>query len=169
MNAKYTVIYTPKDTSKYEKSDIKYVSVEFDKRKKIDEIKKKSKRKVVNSGTLDSYALRNYWKPSACEVEISDLPWSNLRDIKEYVTNKFDAKINNTNTTNSRKSVEFEFKNASDSSKAQKTIKNDFGDVLPVGTKGKLLEITIYQRADLEIDDYDELKKIFKLYDQIKN
>jgi len=169
MKAKYNVIYTPKDKNKFTKSDIKYASVEFDERKKIDVIKKKSKRKVINSGTLDSYALRKYWKPSACEVEISNLPWSGLQDIKEYVIDEFDAKVNNTNVTKNRKSVEFQFDDANNSSNAKKKLRNKFGKALPIGTKGELLQITIYQRADLEIDEFKKLKEIFKLYDQIKN
>lgn len=169
MKTEYTVIYTPENSSEYDKSDIKFVTVEFNERKKIKVIKKKSKRKVVNKGIIDSYALRNYWKPAACEVKISGLPWSDIQKIKEYVTDNFDAKVNNTNKTNSRKSVEFEFNDASKSSKAEKKLQNKFGKVLPVGTKGRLLQITIFQRADLEIDEYDDLKEIFSLYEEIKN
>ena len=169
MNIRYTIIYTPQNKNKYDKSDIKYVDIELDNRRKIDEVKKKSQRKVIRTGTLDSYALRKYWEPSGCEVEIINHPWSDISDLKEYILDNHGGKVNNTNLSKMSRSVEFQFEDKNKSTNVKQKLQKEFGDILPVGTKSKLLEISLYQRTNLEIKNYNELENLFSIYDEVKN
>lgn len=169
MKIKYTVVYTPTDTEDYTKSDVKYVTFESDTRKKETEVKKSAQREAIKTNTIDSYALRNYWTPSVCEVELIDTEWNQIDKISDYVNKNFDAKHNNTNVSDMTRSIEFQFKNSNEAMDVKKKLHSKFGDILPVGVNGILLQITTYKRTNLDVTNYDDVVKIFNIFDEIKN
>lgn len=169
MKIKYTVIYTPTNTKNYTKSDIKYVTFESDSRYKELEVKKSAQREAINTNTIDSYALRNYWTPAVCEVELINTNWDKINEISDYISENFNAKHNNTSLSNMTKSVEFQFKNHNEAMKVKKKINAKFGNILPVGVNGILLQVTTYKRTNLDVTTYDDVVKIFNIFDDIRS
>jgi len=81
MRFRYSTLIVPSDTKPENINDSRKFSVTSDRRFRKSDRVYKLKKKVVEDGFINSFALRNYWRLALGETTVIDRSWNSTKDL----------------------------------------------------------------------------------------
>lgn len=167
MKKEYTVIFTTDDDN-FDKKNIRVVTFESTDRKDKDWVKKEANKNVTMNNIIDPYSLRNnYWIPAICEVEVKDTPWNDVYELSDYLTDNYGAKIINITSNRNQSMIQCSFEDDNTAIDVKNKLISKYGNVLPIGVRGRNLEISLHGRVELDVKNVDKVKQIIDTYDNM--
>lgn len=165
MKVEYEVIFTPKKDRLGQAEEARDVTFTEDSRlSSRDEVRQKSRSMAIRNNILDEYAVRNYWTPACCEMNIIDSPWNNAGELSDWCQDRFE--LNGSPSAESswhKESVEIQFEDTDSRIKAERELDKLFNGVLPIQSNANMARVTIRAKANINTSNIRQIKKIYEL------